>query len=86
MRTSLMSKLVRDSDYYYDQKKYTCGCGDLCSLTISFQYNRKVFLEFDKYPELLSITEQLIQYVQESEPIKQHEIKQQMLKLLEEVK
>ena len=86
MQTLLMQKLIKDSDYYYDQKRYTRGCGNLKSLTISFEYNRNVFLEFDKYPELLGIAEQLIQYVQESEPTKQHELKQQMLKLLEEVK
>lgn len=86
MRTSLMTKLVQDSDYYYDQKKYTYGCGELRSMTITFQYNRDVRLEFDKYPELLGIAAQLIQYVQESEPVKQHDIKQQMLELLEEVK
>lgn len=86
MQTGSMQKLIKDSDYYYDQKKYTCGCGKLKSLTISFEYNRNVLLEFDKYPELLPITEQLIKYVQESEPIKQHGIKQQLLKLLEEVK
>lgn len=84
MQTSAMQTLLKDSDYYYDQKKHTCGCGNLKSLNISFEYNRYVSLEFDKYPELLSIAEMLIQYVQESEPVKQHEIKRQMLKLLEE--
>ena len=86
MQTMLMQKLIRDSDYYYDQEKYTRGCGNLKSLTITFEYNRNVFLEFDKYPELLPIAEQLIKYVQESEPVKQHNVKQQLLKLLEEVK
>ena len=86
MQTMLMQKLIKDSDYYYNQKKHTRGCGDLRSLTISFDYNRNVFLEFDKYPELEKIAGQLIQYVQEIEPIKQREIKQQILKLLEEVK
>lgn len=86
MQTSAMQTLLNASDYFYNQKKYTRGCGDLRSLTISFQYNRNVFLEFDKYPELLPIAEQLIQYVQEIEPVKQLEIKQQLLKLLEEVK
>lgn len=86
MQTRLMQSLIEDSDYYYDQDKYTRGCGKLKSLTISFEYNRNVFLEFDKYPELLGIAAQLIRYVQESESVKQHEIKQQMLRLLEEVK
>ena len=86
MQTGLMQALIQASDYYHDQEKYARGCGKLKSLTISFEYNRNVFLEFDKYPELLSITEQLIKYVQESEPVKQHNVKQQLLKLLEEVK
>lgn len=86
MRTGLMTKLIQDSDYFYEQKKYTRGCGELRSMTITFQYNRNVRLELDKYPELIPIAEQLIQYVQESEPVKQHNIKQQLLKLLEEVK
>lgn len=86
MQTMLMQKLIKDSDYYYDQEKHTRGCGNIKSLTISFEYNRNVFLEFDKYPELLGVAAQLIQYVQESEPVKQHSIKQQMLKLLEDVK
>lgn len=84
MRTSLIQELARKSDYYYDQKKYTRGCGKLTSMTISFEYNRNVFLEFDKYPELVKVAEQLIQYVQESEPVKQHEIKQKILEALEE--
>lgn len=86
MKTRLIQTLINDSDYYYDQEKYTRGCGNLKSLTISFEYNRNVVLKFDKYPELLPITEQLIRYVQESEPVKQHNIKQQLLKALEEVK
>lgn len=86
MQTDLITSLTKDSDYFYDQKKYTQGCGKLKSMTISFEYNRNVFLEFDKYPELLGTAELLIKYVQESEPIKQHNIKQQILKLLEEVK
>lgn len=85
MQTGLMQTLIKDSDYYYDQEKYTHGCGNLKSLTISFEYNRNVFLEFSKYPELLPITEQLIKYVQESEPVKQHNVKQQLLKLLEDI-
>lgn len=84
MQTRLIQSLLEDSDYYYDQCKYTRGCGNLKSMTISFEHNRNVFLEFDKYTELLGIAAQLIQYVQESEPVKQHEIKKQMLKLLEE--
>ena len=86
MRTSLIQSLIKDSDYFYDQKKHTRGCGNLKSLTISFEYNRNVFLEFDKYPELIPVAEQLIQYVQESEPVKQHNIKQKLLEVLEEVK
>lgn len=86
MQTRLMQTLLKDSDYYYDQEKYTRGCGKLKSLTITFEYNRNVFLEFDKYPELLPIVEQLVKYVQESEPVKQHNVKQQLLKALEEVK
>lgn len=86
MQTNLISELIQDSDYFYDQKKYTRGCGKLRSLTISFEYNRNVFLEFDKYPELIPIAEQLLQYVQESEPIKQHNIKSKLLEVLEEVR
>lgn len=86
MQTRLIQSLIDDSDYFYDQSKHTRGCGSLQSMTITFQYNRNVFLDFDKYPELLGIAEQLIQYVQESEPVKQHNIKQKLLKLLEDVR
>lgn len=86
MKTSLIQALIKDSDYYYDQKKHSSGRGKLKSMTISFEYNRNIFLEFDRYPELVKVAEQLIQYVQASEPIKQHEIKKQILELLEEVK
>jgi hypothetical protein len=86
MNTSLIQSLINDSDYFYNQNKYTRGCGDLRSITLTFQYNRTVCLEFDKYPELIPIAEQLIKYVQESEPVKQHNIKQKLLEVLEEVK
>lgn len=86
MQTRLIQSLINDSDYFYDQNKYTRGCGDMQSMTITFPYRRNVLLEFDKYPELIPIAEQLIQYVQESEPVKQHNIKQKLLEILEEVK
>ena len=86
MKTSLIESLTRESDYFYDQKKNTWGCGKMKSITIDFEYNRNVVLRFDKYPELIPIIEQLLEYVRESESVKQHQIKQQILKALEDVK
>ena len=86
MKTRLIESFTKDSDYYYDQKKHTKGCGDMLSITIAFQYQRKVELDFKHYPELISITEQLLKYVEEVEPVKQRQIKQKILEVLKDVK
>ena len=86
MKTSLIESLTKQSDYYYDQKKNTWGCGKMKSITIDYEYSRQVVLKFNEYPELIPIIEQLVEYVRESEPVKQHRLKQQILKALEDVK
>ena len=87
MNTDKINSLTNLSDKYYKAKKSS----DVC-LSYLEKYGKyikvdcaycSVEIKMEDYPELKPIVKMLLEYVRDSEPVKQELIRKELLKILE---